>query len=208
MRLGRRVQALVGVFLLVGSCSRTETGGDPSTEPPEPSTTSSTVFTWEDDPSEWVTAGKRKAMFQHLSKRCAGVDLDETEVTIEGSTGIGEERAWSGAEMRDPDWAWTYDPGDHNLWVAGLGRFQMPPGVPDAVTDPRLPEGVVITRLWAWGPELKGPNSDEWFTIDLHTPDALPKPDPDDIYPDREGPYSDMYFEFVSWMLRELGWAD
>lgn len=43
MRLGRRVLTLIGVLVLVGSCSPAETGGGSPGEPAEPTTTSSTL---------------------------------------------------------------------------------------------------------------------------------------------------------------------
>ena len=164
-----------------------------SDEPRDAASGPEAVFTWDDDPSQWVTADEAEAMFQSMSRRYAGVDLDETEVRVEGSL-----------ESSNPNWHWLYAAEGQDGWQGSV--YQDPVSdFSDPLSDPRLPEGVVFVQDWGWGYVLKGPNSEQAIAITLFPPRELL---PSDVHPEREGAYYDMYLEFASWMLRELGWAD
>lgn len=109
-------------------------------------------------------------------------------------------------ESSDPNWHWLYAAEGQGGWQ---GSVYKEPAVPDflsdPLSDPRLPEGVVFVQDWGWGYVLRGPNSEEAIAISLLPPHELL---PSDMHPEREAAYYDMYFEFASWMLQELGWAN
>jgi hypothetical protein len=150
------------------------------------------VYSWGDgdDVSAWVTVDEMMAMFETLSKRYAGLDLQDGEV----------EFIRVGPGVYTDQWDWNYVPvsgsGDWSVFVQGdviVGQVR---------TDRRLPEGVVFQDGWGWEYILSGPNSSEAIAIGLMPPRQLSP------YPDRKETYDDMYFELASMMLRELGWAD
>lgn len=155
-------------------------------------------FSWGDDIYEWVTPDEMKDMFDHLSRRYAGVEPGGGEVGVDRS-GLGMDTdVWHTS-------VWRYEaadsgPVENRTWIVGIQRGEL---AGPRLTDSRLPEGVVFEEDWAGGQYiLSGPNSTEAISINLSPPhDLRPYPEPTERY-------HDMYFELASMMLRELGWAD
>lgn len=151
------------------------------------------VFSWGEDIRKWVTAEELKAVLESATEHWEGAALSGGKVVF------------------DDEVEWTYQFASYaeRPWGAWSGSFQEfdweAEGFPDSSrTDQRLPDGVVFWGLWG-DSAYRGPNSSEAIAIGLHAPYSLyPLPESDVSSEEKD----DMYFEVVSMVLRELGWAD
>ena len=145
--------------------------------PTEPTT----VFSWSDDLSEWVTEDEMTDLLEDLSTRYyadTGGDLGGKAVLARP----GGDLVWG---------VGYWSVGVH----AGGGYHPFP-----TRTNPRLPQGVTYEPI-SQSYVFSGPNSGQSICITLTTPGTTASIE-------EEPNYETIFFALASMMLQEMGWAD